>query len=52
MRLLGDVNWWAPRPLRWLHARMGLSDLGVDEGKSNGHVPFEVTEPEAEVAAV
>jgi len=52
MRLLGDVNWWAPRPLRWLHARMGLSDLGVDEGKSNGHVPFEVSQPEAEVAAV
>jgi len=52
MRLLGDVNWWAPRPLRWLHARIGLSDLGVDEGKSNGHVPFAVDEPEAEVAAV
>jgi putative drug exporter of the RND superfamily len=52
MRLLGDVNWWAPRPLRWLHARIGLSDLGVDESKSNGHVPFEVTEPAAEVAAV
>ncbi len=52
MRLLGDVNWWAPRPLRWLHARVGLSDLGVDEGKSNGHVPFEVNEPAAEVAAV
>jgi putative drug exporter of the RND superfamily len=52
MRLLGDVNWWAPRPLRWLHTRIGLSDLGVDEGKSNGHVPFEVNEPAAEVAAV
>ncbi len=53
MRLLGDFNWWAPRQLRWLHARMGLSDLGVvDEGKSNGHAPFEVNEPEAEVAAV
>ena len=52
MRLLGDVNWWAPRPLRWLHARMGLSDLGVDEAKSNGHAPFEVPEPAAEVAAV
>ena len=31
MRLLGSVNWWAPRPLRWLHARIGLSDLGVEE---------------------
>ena len=31
MRLLGDFNWWAPRPLRWLHERAGLSDLGVEE---------------------
>jgi RND superfamily putative drug exporter len=31
MRLLGDANWWAPRPLRWLHGRAGLSDLGVEE---------------------
>jgi RND superfamily putative drug exporter len=31
MRLLGDANWWAPRPLRWLHSRAGLSDLGVEE---------------------
>jgi putative drug exporter of the RND superfamily len=30
MRLLGDVNWWAPRPLRWLYARIGLGDLGVE----------------------
>jgi RND superfamily putative drug exporter len=31
MRLLGNANWWAPRPLRWLHAKAGLSDLGVEE---------------------
>ena len=31
MRLLGDANWWAPRPLRRLHAWAGLSDLGVEE---------------------
>jgi uncharacterized membrane protein YdfJ with MMPL/SSD domain len=30
MRLLGDLNWWAPHPLRWLHNRLGLSDLGVE----------------------
>ena len=30
MRLLGDLNWWAPRPLRWLYARIGLGDLGVE----------------------
>jgi RND superfamily putative drug exporter len=26
MRLLGDRNWWAPRPLRALHARFGLTE--------------------------
>jgi uncharacterized membrane protein YdfJ with MMPL/SSD domain len=30
MRLLGDVNWWAPRPLRWMYARIGIGDLGVE----------------------
>ncbi|HEX2681508.1 MAG TPA: MMPL family transporter, partial [Candidatus Dormibacteraeota bacterium] len=29
MRLLGDVNWWAPHPLRWLYSRIGIGDLGV-----------------------
>jgi uncharacterized membrane protein YdfJ with MMPL/SSD domain len=26
MELLGHWNWWAPKPLRWLHHRIGLSD--------------------------
>jgi trehalose monomycolate/heme transporter len=26
MRLLGPVNWWAPRPLRRLYARYGISE--------------------------
>ena len=26
MRLLGNWNWWAPAPLRRLHARIGLSE--------------------------
>ncbi len=26
MELLGSVNWWAPRPLRRLHARIGLRE--------------------------
>ena len=29
MRLLGDFNWWAPHPLRWLHQHAGLGDYGV-----------------------
>jgi len=28
MRLLGDRNWWAPRPLARLHRRIGLSEHG------------------------
>ena len=26
MQLLGRWNWWAPKPLRRLHARIGLSE--------------------------
>jgi uncharacterized membrane protein YdfJ with MMPL/SSD domain len=26
MELLGDWNWWSPRPLRRLHRRIGLSE--------------------------
>ena len=29
MTLLGDLNWWAPGPLRRLHGRFGLSELPV-----------------------
>jgi RND superfamily putative drug exporter len=28
MRLLGSANWWAPRPLRRLHDRIGLNEAG------------------------
>ena len=26
MALLGPLNWWAPRPLRWLYERTGLRE--------------------------
>jgi len=29
MRLLGDLNWWAPHPLRWLYGRIGIGELGT-----------------------
>nr|WP_069813215.1 MMPL family transporter [Streptomyces sp. TP-A0874] len=29
MRLFGRGNWWAPRPLRALHARIGLHESGA-----------------------
>jgi len=28
MELLGSLNWWAPRPLRKLHERVGLRESG------------------------
>jgi RND superfamily putative drug exporter len=40
MRLLGDWNWWAPRPLRRLYNRAGLADFE----------PEEIPEPALEVA--
>jgi uncharacterized membrane protein YdfJ with MMPL/SSD domain len=30
MELLGDWNWWAPKPLRRLHERVGLSDTSPE----------------------
>jgi putative drug exporter of the RND superfamily len=27
MRILGRANWWAPRPLRWLHDRIGAGEM-------------------------
>ncbi|OHV43076.1 hypothetical protein BBK14_10595 [Parafrankia soli] len=35
MRVAGEVNWWAPKPLRALHARIGLSE-GSGEGSGAG----------------
>jgi len=29
MRILGRANWWAPRPLAFLHRRLGLSEDAV-----------------------
>jgi len=26
MRLMGDYNWWAPRPLKWLWDRVGIRE--------------------------
>jgi uncharacterized membrane protein YdfJ with MMPL/SSD domain len=29
MELLGEWNWWAPKPLRWLHHRFGFDETGT-----------------------
>jgi uncharacterized membrane protein YdfJ with MMPL/SSD domain len=32
MALLGRWNWWAPRPLRWLHRQVGLQEASAPAG--------------------
>ena len=39
MELLGKWNWWAPRPLRRLHERIGLSESGVPRGGGSATGP-------------
>jgi RND superfamily putative drug exporter len=42
MRLAGDANWWAPAPLRRLHARFGISDgQGAGEPAAGAGAPRE-----------
>ncbi|MFL6124819.1 MMPL family transporter [Actinophytocola sp.] len=31
MRLLGRAAWWSPKPLRWLHGKIGLSESGAGD---------------------
>jgi RND superfamily putative drug exporter len=39
MRLAGDWNWWAPRPLRRLYARWGISEHVDLDGPAAGPEP-------------
>ena len=34
MQVLGRWNWWAPKPLVWLHERMGISAGGDVRNRS------------------
>ena len=36
MRLLGDLNWWAPRPLARLHRRLGFAETASTLGLAAG----------------
>ena len=47
MRLLGRANWWAPRPLRRLHARYGIreGDQAGDAGAAPDAQPRSAAEP-------
>ena len=56
LRLAGDLNWWAPKPLKWLHARIGISEaleLAVEEATVDVPRPTMPPAPERQpVAAV
>ncbi|OBK13870.1 MMPL family transporter [Mycobacterium asiaticum] len=32
MHVMGRWNWWAPKPMVWLHERFGISESGAAEG--------------------
>jgi RND superfamily putative drug exporter len=39
MHLLGRWNWWAPKPLVWLHDRIGLREGENEKLTSSTTVP-------------
>src|SRR5918997_827979 len=45
MRLMGDWNWWAPKPLARLHQRLGLSEKTIDAPDPAAPSPYETTPP-------
>ena len=45
MRLMGDWNWWAPKPLARLHRRLGLSEKTIDAPDPASSPPSEATPP-------
>jgi hypothetical protein len=45
MRLAGNAHWWAPRPLRRLYERFGISESGPSE-PAPAPVTIPLPEPE------
>jgi putative drug exporter of the RND superfamily len=45
MRLMGDWNWWAPKPLARLHQRLGFSEKTIDVPDPATPSPYETTSP-------
>jgi RND superfamily putative drug exporter len=43
MHVMGRWNWWAPKPLAWLHDRFGISEAG-DGGPARLEPPAEQVE--------
>ncbi|MEE2853049.1 MAG: MMPL family transporter [Actinomycetota bacterium] len=52
MHVMGRWNWWAPRPLAWLHDRFGISEKAADATVENlepTRGPAELPEPAANI---
>ena len=45
IHLLGTWNWWAPKPLVWLHERFGFSDDRPDRKSERTHAPDQHPKP-------
>ncbi|MGO9254208.1 MAG: MMPL family transporter [Mycobacterium sp.] len=45
IHLLGTWNWWAPKPLVWLHERFGLSEAHPDRKSERSHAPDQHPKP-------
>ncbi len=53
LRVAGELNWWAPRPLRWLHSRIGISEaLSAAADEAPMSTPLEVPHQSVEREAV
>jgi RND superfamily putative drug exporter len=46
MRLAGNANWWAPRPLRRLYHRFGLSEAEGRPPMPSGEDPHARVDPD------
>jgi RND superfamily putative drug exporter len=42
MTILGEFNWWSPKPLRVLHSWIGFADLSADDGDRGTTLPSDV----------
>ncbi|MCU1354338.1 MAG: putative rane protein [Acidimicrobiales bacterium] len=52
MRLAGEANWWAPRPLRRLHDRFGISEhVDLDADDAARRVPAAARDADGQRAA-
>jgi RND superfamily putative drug exporter len=45
MHLLGRWNWWAPKPLAWIHDRFGISEGPPEESGGPAEGQFASVEP-------